>query len=222
MLESEVVDRHTSGGGAICRINFRTPLANLSHCKPSHDVLRTVARFTAQRIENKAIVDSRLRPQWCFHLANITEMEEMFHCKLDALIRSFAFEKRFSCQHKSARIMGPLTLTLTLTLSTPWMHAGVHRVQVWWRSGHLPAISDGQCKFSTSVHCSVTKWQTDYNTSLPLAGEVTSPVYATTILRICVSDILCTLSKRLNTSSYFLHQQLIPYCYSSCCSSKKA
>jgi len=23
---------------------------------------------------NKAIVDSRLRPQWCFHLANVTEM----------------------------------------------------------------------------------------------------------------------------------------------------
>jgi len=26
---------------------------------------------------------------------------------------------------------------------------GDHRVQVWWRSGHLPARSDGQCKFST-------------------------------------------------------------------------
>jgi len=54
---------------------------------------------------NKAIVDSRLRPQWCFHLANVTEMEEMLDCKLDALIRAFALEKkRFSCQHKSARI----------------------------------------------------------------------------------------------------------------------
>ena len=54
---------------------------------------------------NKAIVDSRPRPQWCFHLANVTEMEKMLDCKLDALIRSFAFEKkRFSCQHKSARI----------------------------------------------------------------------------------------------------------------------
>jgi len=25
---------------------------------------------------------------------------------------------------------------------------GDHRVQVWWRSGHLPARSDGQCKFA--------------------------------------------------------------------------
>ena len=34
----------------------------------------------------------------------------------------FACEnKRFSCQHKSARITWPLTLTLTL--SKPWMHA---------------------------------------------------------------------------------------------------
>ena len=133
MLESEVVDRHTSGGGAICRINFRTPLANLSHCKPSHDVLRTLARFTAPRIENKAIVDSRLRPQWCFHLANITEMEEMFDYKLDALIRSFAFEKRFSCQHKSARITGPLTL------STTWMHADLESIVC--KFGGDPAIA---------------------------------------------------------------------------------
>jgi len=40
---------------------------------------------------NKEIVDSRLRPHWCFHLANVTEMEEMLDCKLDALIRSFAW-----------------------------------------------------------------------------------------------------------------------------------
>jgi len=54
---------------------------------------------------NKEIVDSRLRPQWCFHLANVSEMEEMLDCKLDALIPSFSWEqKRFSCQHKSARI----------------------------------------------------------------------------------------------------------------------
>jgi len=44
-------------------------------------------------ILNKEIVDSRLRPQWCFHLANVTEMQEMLDCKLDALIRSFACEK---------------------------------------------------------------------------------------------------------------------------------
>ena len=42
--------------------------------------------------KNKEIVDSRLRPQWCFHLGNVTEMEEMLDCKLDALIWSFAWE----------------------------------------------------------------------------------------------------------------------------------
>jgi len=61
-------------------------------------------------------------------------------------------------------------LDLEHTLDARWPR--VHRVQVWLRSGHLPARSDGQCKFSTSVNCTVTKWQTDYNTSLPLAGEV--------------------------------------------------
>ena len=59
-----------------------------------------------------------------------------------------------------------LDLEQTLDARLP----GVHRVQVWWRSGHLPARSDGQCKFSTCahVHCG----QTDCNTSLPRAGEV--------------------------------------------------
>jgi len=33
----------------------------------------------------------------------LLKWKEMLDCKLDALIRSFAFEKkRFSCQHKSA------------------------------------------------------------------------------------------------------------------------
>ena len=33
---------------------------------------------------NKAIVDSRLRPQSCCHLANFIEMQEIVDCKLDA------------------------------------------------------------------------------------------------------------------------------------------
>jgi len=37
-----------------------------------------------------------------------------------------------------------LDLEHTLDAGLP----GVHRVQVWWRSDHLPARSDGQCKFS--------------------------------------------------------------------------
>ena len=35
-------------------------------------------------IRNKAIVDSRLRPQSCCHLANCIEMQEIVDCKLDA------------------------------------------------------------------------------------------------------------------------------------------
>ena len=42
-----------------------------------------------------------------------------------------------------------LDLDLEHTLDACWPR--VHRVQVSWRSGHLPARSDGQCKFSTSV-----------------------------------------------------------------------
>jgi len=129
--------------------------------------------------KNKEIVDSRLRPQWCFHLGNVTEMEEMLDCKLDALIWSFAWENKwFSCQHKSARITWPLTFDLNLdlehTLDACW--PGVHRVHVWWRSGHLPARSDGQCKFSTSVHCTVTKWQTAVMLILVLVLVLASPV----------------------------------------------
>jgi len=49
----------------------------------------------------------------------------MLDCKLDALIRSFAWEKkRFSWQHKTARITWPLTLTL----STPWMQADLESI----------------------------------------------------------------------------------------------
>jgi len=33
---------------------------------------------------NKAIVDSRLRPQSCCHLANFIEMQEIVDCRLDA------------------------------------------------------------------------------------------------------------------------------------------
>jgi len=61
------------------------------------DYLRKDDMFMSHHIAIKAIVDSRLRPQWCFDLANVTKMEEMLDCKLDALIRSFAWvKKRFS------------------------------------------------------------------------------------------------------------------------------
>jgi len=37
-------------------------------------------------------------------------------------------------------------LDLEHTLYARW--PGVHRVQIWWRSGHLPARIDGGCKFT--------------------------------------------------------------------------
>ena len=133
-------------------------------------------------------------------------------CASLVAIRPFAREKkRFSCQHKSARITWPLTLTL----STPWMHAdlesivcksggdpaicpweeaifmpaqkcpyhvtfdldlehtldarwpGIHRVQVWWRSGHLPAKrsdlrkslqTDGRTDRRRTPHDCISSW----------------------------------------------------------------
>ena len=68
-----------------------------------------------------------------------------------------------------------LDLDLAHTLDARW--PGVHRVQVWWRSGHLPAKSDWSARISYIVYIVyIVAWQTyrqtDYNTSLPLAGEV--------------------------------------------------
>jgi len=73
-------------------------------------------------------------------------------------------KKRFSFQHKSAHVTWPLTLTLTV--STPWMQAylesGDHHVQVWSRSSHLTArrshlrtkLTDGQTDWRrTPRHC---------------------------------------------------------------------
>jgi len=126
--------------------------------------------------KNKAIVDSRLHPQWYFHLANVTEMEEMLDCKLDALIRSSAREKkRFSCQHKSARITWPLILTLTL--STPWMHADLQSIVC--KFGGDPAICLRELMVGANSHkfstlCTLwTNWLQYLAPPLSRAGEIT-------------------------------------------------
>jgi len=67
-----------------------------------------------------------------------------------------------------------LDLEHTLDADLP----GDHCVQVWWRSGHLPARSDWSAQIIYIIYISyIVAWQTyrqtDYNTSLPLAGEVT-------------------------------------------------
>ena len=46
-------------------------------------LLAVIYRHTRNKY-NKAIVDSRLRPQSCCHLANFIEMQEIVDCKLDA------------------------------------------------------------------------------------------------------------------------------------------
>jgi len=127
--------------------------------RPTHSLPAPTWRRKRQTQQSKkAIVDSRLRPQWCFHLANLNEMEEMLHCKLDAfdpvicLGEQAIFLPAQKCPyHVTFDLDHDLEHTMDADLP------GHHRVQVWWRSGHLAARSDGQCKFSTSVHCSVTK-----------------------------------------------------------------
>ena len=68
-----------------------------------------------------------------------------------------------------------IDLDLEHTLDARW--PVVHRVQVWWRSGHLPARSDWSARIIYIIYIVyIVAWQThrqtDCNTSLPLAGEV--------------------------------------------------
>ena len=76
----------------------------------------------------------------------------MLDCKLDALIRSFAWEKRFSCQHRSSRITWPLTLTLTL--STPWMQAYLETIVC--KFGGDPAICLRELMVGANSHEFIT------------------------------------------------------------------
>ena len=72
-------------------------------------------------------------------------------CATLVAIQSFAWEKkRFSCQHKSARITWPLTLTLTLTLSTPWMHVDMESIVC--KFGSDPTICVGEEAICAKVY----------------------------------------------------------------------
>jgi len=78
-------------------------------------------------------------------------------CASLVAIRPFAWEKkRFSCQHKSAHITWPLTLTLTL--STTWMHADLE--SMLWMFGGDPAIC-----LREEVICAKVYRQTDGQTT---------------------------------------------------------
>jgi len=59
-------------------------------------------------------------------------------------IQPFAWEKRFSCQHKSARVTWPLTL------STPWMHADLE--SILWKFGGDLAICLREEAICTKVY----------------------------------------------------------------------
>jgi len=101
--------------------------------------------FFTVTICNKAIIDSRLCPQSCCHLANFIEMQEIpvVDCEL--------------C---------PYHVTFVLDLDL---------VQVWWRSGTLVSTNYLHCYMLRVTCCVVawqTYRQTDDNNSLPLAGEV--------------------------------------------------
>jgi len=66
-------------------------------------------------------------------------------------IWTFACEKKgFACQHKSARTTWPLTLTLTLTLSTPSMEAYVQTIVC--NFGRDPAICLGEEAICAKVY----------------------------------------------------------------------
>jgi len=80
------------------------------------------------------------------------------------------------------------------TLDARW--PGVHRVQVWWRSGHLSARIDGGCKFSTLS----TLWTNQLQYSVPplsRAGEVTSHVCLLAVLTILVTRDYSIVSFKL-------------------------
>ena len=113
---------------------------NISHSNPLASI-------------NKEIVDSRLRPQSCCQLANCIEMQEIVDCKLSRIMNNSTYPN-----NPQEAIFAPVQkcpyhvtfdLDLDLEHSVDADLPGDHRVQVWWRSGHLPARSDGQCKFST-------------------------------------------------------------------------
>jgi len=160
---------------------------------------------------NKAIVDSRLRPQWCFHLANVTEMEEMLDCKLDALIRSFAWEKkRFSWQHKSARITWPLTLTL----STPWMQAYLGTIMCQF--GGDPAICLRELMVGANSHefsTLCTNWLQYLAPPLPRAGEITNEKWSRQINNYIIR-ITCSImmpDNDENTMITVTHLQILQW-----------
>ena len=131
----------------------------------------------------------------------------MLDCKLDALIRSFAWEKkRFSCQHKSACITWPLTLTLTL--STPWMHADLESIVCTF--GGDPAICLRELMVGANSHefstlCTLwTNWLQYLAPPLSRAGEVTNlfqhfKVDCLLLVKRVFTDALCLIGGEVVT-----------------------
>jgi len=64
-----------------------------------------------------------------------------------------------------------LHLDLELKHTLDVNSSGDHRVQVWSRWNHLPARRNSRCDIFAGRY-EFLSGQTDYNTSLPLAGEI--------------------------------------------------
>jgi len=110
---------------------------------------------------NKAIVNSRLRPQSCCHLANFIEMQEIVVTRImnNSTYPNNPEEAIFVPVQKCPyHVTFDLDLDLEHTLDACW--PGVYRVQVWWRSGHLPARSDFSAWIDYIVTCYIVAWQT--------------------------------------------------------------
>jgi len=98
-------------------------------------------------------------------------------CASLAAMKPFAREKQFSCQHKSARITWPLTLTL----STPWMHADLE--SILWKFGGDPAICVREEAICAKVYrwmprhciCSFLEWAKKWSSHTVLLPSFLSP-----------------------------------------------
>ena len=128
------------------RISSTTASTSLQHTQQANRSNVILSNYTDRPNTNKAIVDSRLRPQSCCHLANCIEMQEIVDCKLDAnniIMNNSTYPNNpqeaifVPVQKCPYHVTFDLHLDLEHTLDACW--PGLHLVKVWWWSGHLSA-----------------------------------------------------------------------------------
>ena len=125
-------------------------------------------------------------------------------CASLVAIRPFAWEKkRFSCQHKSARITWPLTLTLTL--STSWMYADLE--PILWKFGGDPAICLREEAIYAKVYRRTDKWRTPrhcISSFLEWAKNVLKLLLLLLLLMLIYYDTIVTLMHLIRYYSDYL------------------